>query len=314
MKRFLFLTIAIALILSLITSCSNGKGTGVQNSSASKQSTIQKLMGLMPASVMKDDYATVIVNDYAKMYRVTGIPRPASSGDKDVDDYIMAWSKVFPNIMPRGGFISGIDQSAKVGPIRSENVGFGYPDVDGDIYAMLGPIKFEVLSGSFSPASTKEAFTKQNGWPEWAKNNFSSEVYKNVVIHSWGDVYKEGILVPHLDTRLMPPHIDSAGRAYPLAVTQSNVFYSNNMSDVKMMVDLLSDKTLSLTNLPQYAAIADGLTELNVYTASIARDITANSTDLKDAGQLSLLHKYIAYARGNGKRREGILQCPCPCS
>jgi hypothetical protein len=265
-------------------------------STTSKPGTIQKLLKLMPASVMQDDRAVITINDYAKIRQLYGIPLPASDSEQDMTNYITSLydAKI---AMGQRSYISGLDSYALKGPIRTQNVGFGAPNVDAEIFTGYPPTILNVLSGSFNPSTTKDVFNKQDGWPKSAKDKFSSEVYKNVTIYSWGSDDSQNFSVT-----LLPPDFDNLGRARPLAVTKNNVFYSNSIANIKSMIDLTSDESLALTSLPQYASIADGLTELNVYSASIGKDARSGT---KDTSQSPLLRKYLAYATGIGKDEKG---------
>jgi hypothetical protein len=321
-KCFLIFTGIFVIFLSLVLSCttqSNSPNTTTTSQSSipayttqsnspetitTSQSntigpgTIQMLLNLMPTSVMQDDRADITINDYAKMRQLFGIHAPASSSREDMEDYIISLSKVNTGI-GQSGFISGMDQYAVNGNIKSENVGFGAPNVDAEIYTGVPPTLCDVLSGSFNPSTTKDVFSKQNGWPKSAIDKFSSEVYKEVTIYSWGDGN-----VQDMTGRFKPPDFDNLGRARPLAVTKNNVFYSNSVANIKLMIDVASDRSLALTSLPQYAAIADGLTELNVYSAYIAKE-TMMQHGMKDTSQSPLLKKYLACATGAGKDEKG---------
>jgi hypothetical protein len=109
----------------------------------------------------------------------------------------------------------------------------------------------------------------------------------------------------NLMERLVPPCVDNLGRARPMAVTDSNVFVSHSIENVKSMIDLSTSNAPGLTSLQQYADIADGLTELDVYRAYITQPPSKADNAPQDMSNSPLLKKYVIYAEGAGRDDKG---------
>jgi hypothetical protein len=295
------ISICLVIILGLPLACSSPSGS--ENSStpgkSTTKSTIKKLMGLLPVSAMQSENETISFMDFAKIREINGFSFPSSCSEEGLTNYSNALGKDGVNELS-GTFHSGGSRYVLQTPIKPENVGYGLANVDAEIASTFPPYLIEVLAGSFNPSTTKDVFAKQENWAQFAKANFTTEVYKGVSVYSWGDGFEM-----HLMERLIPPCVDNLGRARPMAVTDSNVFVSHSIENVKSMIDLSTSKTSGLTSLQQYADIADGLTELDVFRASISQPPTKVDNGPQDMSNSPLLKKYIAYAEGWGKDDKG---------
>jgi hypothetical protein len=298
LKKFLCIAGA-AILFSLLPACSGNTNGNLADNNQQKQSTIQKLMGLLPVSAMQSENETISFMDFAEVREINGFSLPSSYSEEDLKNYSSALGKDAPNELG-GTFHSGGGRYGLLGPIRPENVGYGLANVDAEIASVIPPYVIEVLAGSFSPSTTKDIFAKQENWAKFAKANFATEIYKGVSVYSWGSGFEMNLM-----ERLVPPCVDNLGRARPMAVTDSNVFVSHSIDNIKSMIDSSTSNTPGLTSLQQYADIADGLTELEVYRASITRPPSKVDNGPQDMSNSPLLKKYVTFAEGWGKDDKG---------
>jgi hypothetical protein len=168
---------------------------------------------------------------------------------------------------------------------------FGYPPVEG-----------VAAIGRFDPQATAEALSHQDGWPSWAAAAYTTEEYRGVTIHSWGSGLEN-----HLPDRFLPPHIDWLGRAKPLAVTDKYLFYADSVETVRQMIDASQNQYSSLADLPEYAAIANGLAGLNTYQAVIGPSSLSNLDSEQGGGEAGgpLLGKYLTFGTGLAQDESG---------
>jgi hypothetical protein len=216
------------------------------------------------------------MNDYAKVRDVYGITLPNSDDEQDINNYVVAMfnadhslSTLSPDIL-KYVYGSGFETAySEVESIKNANVGYGPINVDASIESSTGL----GLIGNFNPQATQTAFKEKTGWPQWAKDDYTAENYQNITINSWGDVDPNTV---HLLDTLGPPDTDELGRACPLAVTTTNVFYSGTTANIKSMIDASKGKLSGMADDSKYVSVAKGLTELGSYSAIISNDTTAN--------------------------------------
>jgi hypothetical protein len=97
------------------------------------------------------------------------------------------------------------------------------------------------------------------------------------------------------------------GRAMPLAVTDKYLFYAPSLEMIKLMIDASQGETESLADLPEFAAIADGLSKLNAYTALIGLESLANGNpELIETYSGPRLKKFVTFGSGLGRDSKGI--------
>jgi hypothetical protein len=297
------------IILPMIVGCS---GNALPSNETS--STFLKLLKLQPGTAIStaiQGHTYIVMNDFAKVRDIYGIPLPTSNDESDIENYTMAIFDADHSLATPGpGFSytwgSGFDTHYLQEPaysIRSNNVGYSPSDVDASIESEIGL----GLIGNFNPQATQTDFNQKTGWPQWVKDNYITENYQNVTINSWGDAS-----ILHLLDRFAPPDLDQLGRAHPLAVMQTNVFFSSTAANIKSMIDANVGKSTSMADDPKYASVAKGLSELGAYSAIINDDIIGpgltNFDALKksDMGTAPLLQPYVALGFGEGKDGKGV--------
>lgn len=97
------------------------------------------------------------------------------------------------------------------------------------------------------------------------------------------------------------------GRARPLAVTEEFLFYAPSLEAIELMIDASQGKTENLADLPEFAEIADGLSELNAYMALIGLESLANGDPEYEGSYTGpRLKKFMTFGSGVGKDDRGI--------
>lgn len=301
---FIVIVLSLVLVFPLVAGCGGGGAN-----------TFLELMSLVPADFIEDDSNNpvfFILIDYASTYRDDGITFSTfdelfSKLDKDkISYYILGW----------GSYITGYGSHADTSTIRKEYVGYDITCVDAEIQFGQPPANGVAAIGRFDPQATEDAFSQQDMWPSWAVDAYTAEDYHGVTIHSWGNG-----LEAHLAARFMPPHVDELGRARPLAVTDKHLFYAASVETVKLMIDASQNQYSSLADLPEYAAIANGLAGLNTYTAMVCDATVANrcldklengDTQLSETEREILINslgtplkKFLTFGSGFGQDENG---------
>ena len=299
----------IIVILNLVLLLPLSAGCGVTASN-----TYLELLNLVPADLNTDDsHFLVTLVDHASYYQDNGI----TFSDSQELIYIMntenfeLWNIVY------GGFITGYSIYMDRSTIRKEYLGYDITCIDAEIHFEYPPVNGVAAIGRFDPQATAEALSNQGEWPSWAVNAYTTEDYRGVTIHSWGD----GLKI-HLETRLLPPHIDELGRARPLAITDNYLFYAASVETAKLVIDASQNQHSSLADLPEYAAIANGLAELKTYAAMISDGKAANlCLDSLENGDTQLtetereilinslgipLKKFLTFGCGVGQDENGV--------
>jgi len=295
----------VLIVLPMIVGCS-GNALPINETS----STFLQLLKLQPDSALSTaptGQAYILMNDFAKIRDVYGISLPTANDEQDIDNYLVAMfnadhslgtsSPDYLRYVYGSGF-SPADLEKE--SIRSANVGYGPTNIAASIESSTGL----GIIGNFNPQATQTAFKEQTGWPQWAKDGYTTENYQNITINSWGDVDPNTL---HLLDILGPPDTDELGRACPVAVTPTNVFYSSSTANIKSMIDTSLGKSTSMANDPKYASVAKGLTELGAYSAIISNTTTSDfapNNPLTDTG--TQLQPYLTFGSGEGKDSEGI--------
>ncbi len=287
---FFVIILCIVLVFPLAAGCGG-----------SSSNTFIELLNLVPADFAEGEsgfplYFTLI--DYASIYQDEEITFSTfdelfSKTDKD---------KISYGIVGLGSFITGYGRFANTSLIRKDYVGYDITCIDAEIQFGHTPSNSLAAIGRFSPQDTSDALSNQDGWPSWAVAAYTAEDYRGVTIHSWGS----GLDI-HLETRLIPPHIDELGRARPLAITDKYLFYAAYVETVKLMVDASQNQYSSLADLPEYAAIANGLTDLGAHVAIIGPSSLSSFDAEQSGGVVSgpLLKKYLTCGTGQGKDESG---------
>lgn len=298
----------IIIILSLILIFPVFAGCG-----GAASNTFLELLNLVPADLDTGDYPLyVTVADHASFYKDNGITFNDSQELIEImnTEYFELWNIVY------GEYVTGYGRYMDSSTIRKEYVGYDITCIDAEVQFGYPPANGVAAIGSFSPQDTSDALSNQYEWPSWAVDAYTTEDYRGVTIHSWGNG-----LEAHMTTRLVPPHIDELGRARPLAITDKYLFYSATVETVKALVDASQDQQPSLADLPEYAAIANGLAKFKTYAAMICDGTVANlCLDNLENGDIQLteaqremlinnlgapLKKFLTFGSGVGQDEKG---------
>jgi hypothetical protein len=261
-----------------------------------------ELLSLIPVTITPTDdvpvYYTLL--DYASVFEDTGFT--FSNPEELLDKLTLSDFSI--NIIGTGSFITGFGSNLDRSTIRKKYLGYDATDIDAEIQFGVPPSNGVIAIGRFDPQATINALSNQDEWPSWAVDSYATEDYNGVTIHSWGD----GLAV-HLTTRMCPPHLDELGRARPLAVTDEYLFCAPSVEVIKLLIDASEKKGSTLANLPEYAAIANGLADLHAYSAVIGSSSLANLpseyTENPDIEIGPILKKYMTCGSGLGQDENG---------
>jgi hypothetical protein len=279
-----------------------------QPSETSKPETEENGRFLQVLSLLPDTPDTrhnVRIDDYARVRELLNIT--ISSDDEQFYFTIPEFTEPLGSMFSRG-FFSGLDTYAFQSPIKRNNVGFGPLDVDMDLTAGSVLNNFEIVKGRYDPQRTAEALAANQ--PAMAREKYTTQVYKDVVIHSWGEV-------PYLkqENMLVPPVFDRHGRAFPMAVIDGYAFRYPAIEGIKAMIDLSRGEEAgvsgmsfhSLAAVPEYALLArlsEQLGAFSVYMTDQGKTLSAYPDEtFKDT---PLLRHYKVMALGAGKDKEGL--------
>lgn len=259
------------------------------------------MLKLVPAELKDTGLITLI--DYDSYRQENEVSLTNSEGEPiSFEDYIdLVLSDKVGRYMI-GSNITGYGKYALTSPINDKYVGYNFTDIDAEIQFGAPPANGVAAIGSFDPEATRDALTNQDEWPSSIKEAYTTEEYQGITIHSWGDGFKID-----LRTVLTPPHVDELGRARPLAISEKYLFFAARVPTVKSMIDSSQGKTESLADVPEFASVAKGLSDLNAYTAIVGDESLANG----DPEHVALyqgprLKKFELFGSGLGRDEKGI--------
>lgn len=244
-----------------------------------------RLLGLLPATAKEG--RVIVLIDHEKWRQVNGISVYKEGGQRiNGEEYIERMKSVgndsgllVDNMVMHGSYWTGISSYMTRSPICNETIGYEYSDIDAEIhnlYSISVPWMVEpymiglysdvmvVAVGELSAESTNEALGNSDEWSSELVNDYVSEDYKNIIIHSWGDGQKM-----RLGDRLSPPHNDNIGRAIPVAVSDGQLFFGGSVDHIKSMIDTRRGESSSLADVTEYALIAAGMYDLGAIGAFI---------------------------------------------
>jgi hypothetical protein len=296
----------LLLILPAAAGCGGGSETETPTSN-----TFLELLTLVPA-----DYTS---SQPFNFLRLTDLASYFQDFDITFTNFEELTEKIKANnihllFVVASAHITGGGRFAQTSTIQDKYVGYDISNIDAEIVFGDPPFEEVAAIGRFDPQATKNALSNQSDWPDWAKSAYTTEEYHGITIHSWGSGFET-----HVTTRLLPPHIDELGRAMPLAVTESHLFYAPSVEAVKIMIDASKNTYTSLADLPEYAAIANGLADLKAYTAVAGDASQANDPLLQRNTQLTdeekaqliknagvILKKFLTFGCGLGSDEKGF--------
>jgi hypothetical protein len=294
--RLLACLIVLIFILPVFAGCGGSSETETSN-------TFMELLNLVPASAVGEGMPfSFTLLDYARIYKDAGIvltkPEDMYNAVNKDDIVMMAAAS--------GSYITGYGRFAFEPTIKETNkkeyIGYDVTCVDAEIQFGMTPKIGVAAIGRFDPQATEDALSHQDEWPSWAKEDYTSEVYRGITIHSWGDGLQN-----HLTTMLVPPHIDWLGRAMPIAVTDKYLFYDPSIETIKLMIDASQNQGQSLADLTEYASLANGLFSLGAYTAVMGDESQAvGLEDYEEDNPGPLLKHFLTFGSGIGKDEKGF--------
>ena len=286
--------LTLVLVFPLVCGCSDD---------SEPSNRFHELLKMIP-SELKDSQGPLVLSDIASYWEDFNIFPNASDGRSlTFEEYTDLIIENEIRLLVGGpSFITGWGEYAMRGTIRKKYVGYDFTSVDAEILAGTSPAEVVAAIGRFDPEDTADALSIQDEWPSWAVEAYTIEEYRGVTVHSWGDGFQA-----NFTDRLVPPHIDMVGRARPLAVTEEFLFYAPSLEAIELMIDASQGKTENLADLPEFAEIADGLSELNVYMALIGLESLANGDpEYEGTYPEPRLKKFVTFGSGIGQDEKGI--------
>jgi hypothetical protein len=291
---FLYLLVIITLVpLFFLSGGCSGEGSS---------NNFHKLLELIPSDSYYAEYPMILFN-HASYLADKNISLTKPNGDPvTFEEYIELMNQDAVGMwLTNGSTITGYGQYALAMTIENKYVGYDFKCIDAELEAGAPPLNIVAAVGKFNPQATKDALSHQEDWLTSIIEKYTTEEYRGVTIHSWGN----GLEVD-LAARLTPPHLDQIGRAKPLAVTEEYLFYPPTVDLIKLMIDASQDKAESLADLPEFSAIADALFEMNTYAAIIGDEKSANGNpDYEGTYPGPKLKKFITFASGLAEDEKG---------
>jgi hypothetical protein len=279
---------AVAILLALVTALILGLSS-LTGCSGTPSNTFTELLNLVPAEI--DGISTTEASSFLTLIDYASLYKDFNVSFSTPEEMLSATFKdIFVQRVILGSFITGYSQYALSSTIRKQYVGYDVTNVDAEIRFGFPPANGVAAIGRFNPRATGDALNNQDEWPSWAKDSYATEEYRGITIHSWGS----GVEI-HLTNTLNPPHLDFLGRAMPLVVTDNYLFYQPSLETVKLMIDASQNKCTSLADLPEYAALADGLKDVKAYAALMGNgDFANNCLFYLQSGSLQLTEEQKA--------------------
>lgn len=316
-------TVSCLLVLSTIisvipffTSCALITG----EDTSKKENLFLELLKLVPASAENRDGFFLI--DYRKYFQQNGVSLNVTGDTEKNREYLRQlvedntskkYSEAITPIV-LGSYYTGHSEYTLTSPVTIQNIGydFTYADAEiqdiyhsffsqkGDVLRQKYPAKLVAAIGQYDALTTEQALTNQETWPDWAAANYSTEKYRDIIIHYW----KDGD-INHLDTFLKPPCLDRLGRAPVLAIDNGRLLIADTVNDIKLMIDSSLKKTPTLADVPEYALAAQALLKLNVPIACIVDDSLVNQSLLTPDEDEPSLDNFLTCSFGLGKDSKG---------
>jgi len=254
-----------------------------------EQNTFIRLLSLLPATAKED--RVIVLIDHEKWRQVNGLTVYNEDGKRiNCEEYLDNIAELAKedsifgfDIWFFGTYWTSGRNKMLDSPIQNTTIGYEYSDINAEInnsYMLSGssgimkpvvesayPEGMITAIGDYNEHATNAALMNRDDWPSRLKEIYTSENYRDITIHSWGDSHEMS-----LADRLSPPHVDNIGRAYPVAVANGQLFVGTDVNDIKSMIDTMMKKTDSLADLPEYALIVRGMYDLGAIGALIMEE------------------------------------------
>jgi hypothetical protein len=285
-----------------------------------------ELLKLLPATEKGGGFALI---DYELWRQVNGISLFNSNGQEITREEYFDIISHKPDLFgfeswAFSNYYGGGGNYADTSPMQDKYIGYDVMDINAEINndvvlsrLKIGPggsfidsppdfldvqeMKMAAI-GNFNPKDTSNALNNRDEWPPWLIDGYTQERYRNVTINNW-----VGGNENHLQNRFGPPHLDSLGRARPLAVSDGHLFVGSSVNAVKTMIDANQGKSSTLADIPEYALVAQGLYDLNSKIAGVIGDGDLVNWYWKNSGGYKgpLLKNYLSFGSGFGKDEKG---------
>ena len=308
----------ILVALTALAACGGGENVGFPAGSETtpaevsiEVSLFEKLLGVIPDT--PNTRKSVMINDYAAVRAVFGIPLPGpEAGEPAIQEYIIGiLGPATMAHLTQGPFITGISGEAMGNP-RREYLAFDSRNVDQSVEAGIGPFILEVAWGRFDPDATGRALASCSECPPP-----DIVTHNDVSFYSWG-----GDGQGSLRERHGPPAFDHLGRGGRISVSSEYVYRTVETPGMKALIDSRAGDGQSLADVEEFRLLGRAMSSLGAYAAFFSnqthkvttvpddRSIIVTAPDLHqkliaEIGDSSLLLPYLAFSTGVGRDGTG---------
>jgi len=312
MKK-MFFCIAIILCLVLLVPVAGGC------SETEEENTFVKLLSLLPETAR--DGRVISIIDYEQLRQVNGISIYDEDGHRtNRDEYLenlgemaVKGSLFGDSMFQFGSYWTGCGPYVSRAPIQDEYIGYEVTDVFAEInniftvssyvraFYNIHPDINVAAIGEFRTQSTETALKNSDEWPDRLVNNYISEDYNNITIHSWGNSQEVSLI-----DSFSPPHLDQIGRAFPLAVSDGRLFISSSVEGIKSMIDANQNEAMSLADIPEYVQVVKSMHELGAIAVMIMDEAYIRDIFTSPESYMGpQIQNYLTVGMGLGKDEKG---------
>jgi len=317
LKNIITILLAFVLVVTviLLPSCSEN--------SVDEDNRFMELLSLLPATAVEDVFFALVDYDLfrkANSISLYNTDNNIISSDEFFDifeDKIEKHSLIDDDIIFLGSYYTGWSEAIFYSTIKKKYLGYDITSVNAEInnvrpsgflgfepdnkHNSLPPLRVAAI-GKYDPEKTMTALNNQDEWPSWAVENYNSEIYKDLYIFNWGDGDET-----HSQDTISPPHLDQLGRARPFSVSDTKLFVSNSVQNVKSIIDSSLGEIPSLADVPEYALLARGLYTLESRKAAILGDEAVANGQWwnRDVYLEPRLKKFQTFGTGYGQDEKG---------
>jgi len=267
--------------------------TGTGDIASSDGGVLLEMLDAIPDT--EDTALSVTYLDLEFLAEVLALDRPAEGATaEDVDAW---WRQIMDGtadlearLLLVSDFVRALFENSAV--TRAE-LGFDIADITQAIQTGRPPATFDILRGRFDAAEVDAAVQSD---PKWS-DVLEEKSYKDVDYYSWGDDYEQ-------DFDRIPTARDQLGRGGRFALIDGLVFWTLGTDETDAAIRSATEKTGSLADRPEFAAMTPYLAELpvlSVYMTNFVQSVE-NYPDLSDE---PLLLPYLAWSVAGGQDESG---------
>ena len=259
-KKAMLLSVLLLLVVSLILPLGCAKEAEVVTPERTADVWLD-LLRLVPTMPMAIHYGGVLINDLHMLRDALDISLPApGASNEEIEAYGLQLfgGKDGRNHIDLHDF-SGLGRYGGDAEEWQQTLGFTWANVDQTISAGVPPAVYQAVRGRFEQNIIDQAV--RSG----PMNDLLEDVfYKGIEYYSWGG-----------DNEIMVERrsgVRPLGRGRRMALVDDFIFWHTMTEGLEMMVDCHEGRLVSLATIEEFQLLAQGLTELNTYTAFFRTD------------------------------------------